>query len=192
MYWKKRGRGPKILKEYRLPEQRLGWCSSQILSKQMSSKGILAKKGGLMKAHSANFILLMAALTITGQALSQANRAPHPADAYGYYTDFYVDAYNRSPPSRHQGPRHQAPPVVRHRPPIPVPPMAYRMGPPSPRHVWMHGDYMWRKGRYVYMPGRWVIPPRRGHQYIAGYWQPTRGGFIWVSGFWTNGRQQRW
>lgn len=145
-----------------------------------------------MKAHITNYFFLFVAIIITGHVVAQPDRAPHPAENFGYYTDFYGETFDRRTPSRHQGPRHQAPPIVRHRPPMPPPPMSFRMGPPSPRHVWMHGEYVWRKGRYAYMPGRWVVPPRRGHQWVSGYWQPARGGFIWVSGFWTNGRHQRW
>jgi hypothetical protein len=153
---------------------------------------ILMKKGGLMKAHTTNFIFLFAALLFAHHGITQPNRTARAPEDFGYYDGFYDGTYDRRNPSRHQGPRHQAPPVVRHRPPMPPPPMTFRMGPPSHRHVWMHGEYIWRKGKYVYHPGRWVVPPRRGHQWVSGYWQPTRGGFVWVSGFWTNGRHQRW
>ncbi len=55
---------------------------------------------------------------------------------------------------------------------------------PSPRHVWVSGDYVWRNGRYVYVNGYWA-EPRRGRYWTEGYWQPGRRGYVWVPGHWS-------
>lgn len=55
---------------------------------------------------------------------------------------------------------------------------------PSPRHVWIEGEYEWRSGAYVYRPGYWSVPPARYHEYRRGYWRHERGGYYWVPGRW--------
>lgn len=54
---------------------------------------------------------------------------------------------------------------------------------PSPRHVWVNGNYVWRGGRYVYVDGYWA-PPRSGRHWVDGYWKLKRGGYVWVPGRW--------
>ena len=58
---------------------------------------------------------------------------------------------------------------------------------PSPRHVWIEGDWVWRGGVYVHEPGRWVIPDR-GAVWIPGHWRSTRRGWYWIPGHWRRRR----
>lgn len=75
--------------------------------------------------------------------------------------------------------------VVRVRPVAPhvrMHPMA-----PSPRHIWIEGEWIGRGRNYVWQDGYWAIP-RRGHRYSRGYWRDTRRGYVWVPGGWHRGR----
>ena len=75
--------------------------------------------------------------------------------------------------------------VVRVRPAAPV---AVRIASPSPRHIWVEGDWVWRNGNYVYQPGYWHLPRGR-ERWISGHWKRTRGGWYWVPGHWA---RRRW
>lgn len=55
--------------------------------------------------------------------------------------------------------------------------------PPSPRHVWIEGNWVPRGRNYVWQEGYWVVP-KRGHRWSKGYWQHTRRGYVWVPGKW--------
>jgi|SRR5581483_9625271 len=70
--------------------------------------------------------------------------------------------------------------IVRVRPAAPV---VVRPVAPSPRHVWVEGEWVVRHGHYEYVNGYWVTP-RRGMHWVPGYWVPRRGGYIWISGHW--------
>lgn len=74
-----------------------------------------------------------------------------------------------------------------------------RFGPPPPprevvvvrhhemrRHgeVWVPGYYVWTGHKYKWHRGRWMKPPRHGAVWSPGYWQPRRGGFEFVGGYW--------
>lgn len=72
--------------------------------------------------------------------------------------------------------------VVKIRPEIPV--IAVRPMAPSPRHVWVDGEWAWRNGRYEYVNGYWVEPPIRGNRWIPGHWKNTRRGWNWIPGHW--------
>ncbi len=64
-------------------------------------------------------------------------------------------------------------PVVKVRPPL-----------PSPKHVWVTGEYVVRDGGYVYNDGYWVVPPERRTHWVEGHWRHRRGGWVWVPGHW--------
>lgn len=98
---------------------------------------------------------------------------------YNRYDDRENDRYNNRDYKEYNNPK-----VIRVRPNYPT--HGYVGRPPSYRHVWVPGEYRWRGGEYVFMPGNWMVPPRRGMNYVPGYWQPSRGGYVWVSGFWNN------
>ena len=72
--------------------------------------------------------------------------------------------------------------VIKIRPPMPVvivrPPM------PSPRHVWVEGEYVNNGGRYTYNDGYWEQPKGRYHRRSHGYWKNTKHGYVWVPGRW--------
>lgn len=54
---------------------------------------------------------------------------------------------------------------------------------PSPRHIWIDGEWAWRGGRYVWVDGYWVVP-RANMIWVAGNWRHRRGGWVWVPGHW--------
>ena len=70
--------------------------------------------------------------------------------------------------------------VVKIRPAAPV---IIRPAAPSPRHVWVAGDYVWRGNQYVWTDGYWAIPAA-GHRWAEGHWKNTRRGWVWVPGHW--------
>ncbi len=71
--------------------------------------------------------------------------------------------------------------VVKIRPAAPV--LRARPVAPSPRHVWIGGNYAWRGGQYVYEEGYWAAP-RPGFRWAEGRWKHRRGGWVWVPGHW--------
>jgi len=72
--------------------------------------------------------------------------------------------------------------VVKVRPAVPV--VRVRPVLPSPRHVWVNGDYVWRGGRYIYIDGYWAEPPHRRRHWVEGHWKHTRRGWTWIPGHW--------
>ncbi len=70
---------------------------------------------------------------------------------------------------------------VRIRPNAPV--IGVRPAAPSPRHVWVDGEWAWRGGAYSYVNGYWAVP-RPGMIWVTGRWRPGRHGYIWVPGRW--------
>lgn len=54
---------------------------------------------------------------------------------------------------------------------------------PSPRHIWINGDYVLRGSEYVWTEGYWV-EPHPGMRWIDGHWKNSRRGFVWVPGHW--------
>jgi hypothetical protein len=75
--------------------------------------------------------------------------------------------------------------VVRVRPTAPV---VVRTRPlaPSPRHMWIDGEWVWRNNQYVYTEGRWILPAYPGARWIPGHWKFNRhrGGWLWIPGHW--------
>ncbi len=55
---------------------------------------------------------------------------------------------------------------------------------PSPRHVWVAGEWNSEGGRYSYKEGRWAEPPQHHKRYTEGHWSHTRRGYVWVPGRW--------
>lgn len=67
----------------------------------------------------------------------------------------------------------------------PVAPVVRMTIAPSPRHVWVSGEYVWRGDDYMYKEGYWAVPPRPGFRWIPGHWQETRRrGWRWIPGHW--------
>ena len=55
---------------------------------------------------------------------------------------------------------------------------------PSPRHVWVSGEWRWDNGNYQYADGYWAEPQRGRHGWVEGHWKHKRGGWVWVPGHW--------
>ncbi len=65
----------------------------------------------------------------------------------------------------------------------PAEPVVVRPAQPSPRHVWIEGDWTWQNGTYVHKDGYWTVPPA-GRVWVAGHWSHEAGGYYWVAGHW--------
>lgn len=57
---------------------------------------------------------------------------------------------------------------------------------PSPRHVWVEGEYVQRGNQYEYTEGHWVLPAYPGARWVPGHWKENRrrGGWYWAPGHW--------
>jgi len=56
---------------------------------------------------------------------------------------------------------------------------------PSPRHVWVDED--WKDNGhhgYAWNGGRWEAPPREGATFVAGHWNRSRRGSVWIAATW--------
>jgi len=55
---------------------------------------------------------------------------------------------------------------------------------PSPRHVWVTGEWVWQNHTFAYQTGYWQVPPH--HQYwVKGHWaQWPNGEWYWATGYW--------
>lgn len=71
--------------------------------------------------------------------------------------------------------------VVKIRPTAPV---IVRPVAPTPRHVWIDGDWVWRGNNYQYVNGYWASPVAVGAAWVPGHWKSTRRGWIWKKGHW--------
>jgi len=71
--------------------------------------------------------------------------------------------------------------VVKIRPSAPV---IVRGGAPSPRHIWVDGEWVWRAGGYQYVNGYWIVPAGRRTIWVPGHWKQTRRGWMWKPGHW--------
>ena len=71
---------------------------------------------------------------------------------------------------------------VRIRPPQPI--IKVRPIAPSPRHVWVAGDWGYSGGRYNYRDGYWDRPTGRYSGWVEGHWRHGRRGWVWVPGHW--------
>jgi hypothetical protein len=71
--------------------------------------------------------------------------------------------------------------VVKIRPTAPV---IVRTVAPSPRHIWVDGEWAWRGNNYQYVNGYWVAPPRVRGVWVPGHWKNTRRGWVWKTGHW--------
>lgn len=72
--------------------------------------------------------------------------------------------------------------VIKVRPAPPI--VSIRPACPSPRHVWVSGNYEWRGGHYFYTDGYWAAPPRYRSHWVDGRWKHRRGGWVWIPGHW--------
>lgn len=72
--------------------------------------------------------------------------------------------------------------IIKVRPPAPV--VKVRPVSPSPRHVWVTGNYVYRGGQYVYTDGYWAVPAYSNAVWVDGHWRKKRGGWVWVPGHW--------
>jgi hypothetical protein len=55
---------------------------------------------------------------------------------------------------------------------------------PSPRHIWVRGEWVAGGGTYVWHAGYWALPPREGGYWIRGHWAARPGGYVWIPGHW--------
>jgi hypothetical protein len=55
---------------------------------------------------------------------------------------------------------------------------------PSPRHVWVGGEWKYGNGNYQYNDGYWSEPQRGQRRYSEGHWRHGRRGWTWVPGRW--------
>ena len=65
----------------------------------------------------------------------------------------------------------------------PIAPLIVRPAIPSPRHVWIEGEWDWdrRRGEYVYRQGYWM-EPRPSREWVPEFWEDGRDGSRWVGG----------
>ena len=63
-------------------------------------------------------------------------------------------------------------------------PAEVRTARPSPRHVWVGGEWAPNGGAYAWRAGYWALPPRPGGVWVAGHWRHRPGGWAWVPGHW--------
>ncbi len=70
----------------------------------------------------------------------------------------------------------------------PTAPVVVRPVAPSPRHIWIDGEWGYTGGRYVYTNGYWGLPRYTGAVWVPGHWKNTlRRGWIWRPGHWRRG-----
>lgn len=55
---------------------------------------------------------------------------------------------------------------------------------PSPRHIWIGGEWVAGGGIYRWQPGYWALPPREGAHWVVGHWAGRPGGYAWIPGHW--------
>ncbi|MBI3883578.1 MAG: YXWGXW repeat-containing protein [Sphingobacteriales bacterium] len=69
----------------------------------------------------------------------------------------------------------------------PVAPVIVRPVAPSPRHVWVEGEWVPRNRRYEYSNGYWA-EPSPGKIWVEGHWkQGKHGNWRWIPGHWVMG-----
>ena len=71
--------------------------------------------------------------------------------------------------------------VVKERPPERV---YERPVAPEPHYIWTGPGYAVADGKYEYRIGRWVAPPKSNRRWMEGRWKETKGGWVWVNGYW--------
>ena len=56
---------------------------------------------------------------------------------------------------------------------------------PSPRHVWIPGEWRWnrRRGEYIWRQGFYAVP-KPGRVWIEGRWVEGPEGSRWEPGYW--------
>jgi hypothetical protein len=75
----------------------------------------------------------------------------------------------------------------------PPPPVRYEVAPPPPPpppvaepvgFVWVAGYWAPQGGRYVWCPGRWMAPPDRDARWHAANWDRGDHGWRYREGYW--------
>jgi len=80
----------------------------------------------------------------------------------------------------------EAAPVVREKPPEPVPELPPEMKPEGDNVVWIPGYWAFdgEAEQFLWVSGLWRnLPPDR--TWIPGYWYRVEAGYQWVSGYWS-------
>jgi len=55
---------------------------------------------------------------------------------------------------------------------------------PSPRHIWVAGEWVPSGATYTWRAGYWAIPQRPGGNWVRGHWARRPGGWVWIPGHW--------
>jgi hypothetical protein len=55
---------------------------------------------------------------------------------------------------------------------------------PSPRHIWVAGEWAPSGATYTWRPGYWALPARPGVVWVRGHWARRPRGWVWVAGHW--------
>ena len=64
-------------------------------------------------------------------------------------------------------------------------PREVRSARPSPRHVWVGGEWVPNGASYRWRAGYWAVPQRPGGNWVPGHWSRRRPrGWVWISGHW--------
>jgi hypothetical protein len=63
-------------------------------------------------------------------------------------------------------------------------PREVRPARPSPRHVWVGGEWAPSGSTYTWRAGYWALPQAPGGRWVPGRWVRRPGGWVWVSGHW--------
>jgi hypothetical protein len=76
-------------------------------------------------------------------------------------------------------------PLVRKKPPEPIPELPPDLKPEGEASVWIPGYWAWDEDRddYLWVSGTWRVPPP-GRTWVPGYWDDEQGGWRWVAGYW--------
>jgi hypothetical protein len=55
---------------------------------------------------------------------------------------------------------------------------------PSPKHVWMAGNWRFYSGHYVWAKGQWALPPVPNAVYTPPRWEIVNGNSVFTEGYW--------
>jgi hypothetical protein len=139
-------------------------------------------------------MLYRAAVPCLTVAVLLANCRALPAQPASQASDISVQA---------RGPIHEAfaqpsdavvwpGPVIRKKPPDPVPEEPPDVKPPGDIVEWIPGYWAYDDDsqQFLWVSGCWRAPPQ-GTRWVPGYWNEVEGGWRWVHGFWAKGDRQR-
>ena len=153
---------------------------------------------GLTLAALSGFVLGNLA-DVRGQQ-SPEQVAP-PRDARAAAQDVGIDS-NDDVEVQTRGPIHEAfaqpvardpeqTPLVRKKPPQPVPELPPDVKPEGEASTWIPGYWAFDDERedYLWVSGTWRVAPP-GRNWMPGYWDEANGGWRWVAGYWTEPEAQ--